>query len=132
MIVWHQKQRCLDWMAKWDGDKFAFDNYRNAIGYEKDGELLAVVSYAHYTGHDIEMGLLVEGSPPKGFVKAAFAYPFKQLGCLRVTAEIATKNDRMLRLIERFGFRKEGVKRSGLPDDDYILFGMTRAECRYL
>lgn len=131
MIV-YDKDRCIEWMADWAGSKFGFDNYRQAIGYERDGRLVAAVSYAHYTGHDIEMGLLVSEPPSKGFVCAAFDYPFNQLKCLRVTAEIASKNSRMLRLIERFGFMPEGIKRGALPNDDYILFGMTRSECRYL
>ena len=132
MILWDQKQRCVDWMSQWMSEKMADDHNRQAIGYEKDGKLIAAVTYSGFTGYDIEMGLLTAGRVPPGFVKAVFSYPFNQLNCRRVTAEVASKNSGMLNLMERFGFRREGVKKDALPEDDYIVFGMTRSECKYL
>lgn len=68
----------------------------------------------------------------KSFLKAAFAYPFNQLKVNRVTGYVPAKNMAARRLDLHLGFKVEGVMRKALADDDVIVMGMLREECRFL
>ncbi len=61
------------------------------------------------------------------------AYPFIQLGCKRVTAIVKRKNKRSRTFIEKgIGFRLEGCIRKGFGNDDAMIYGLLRHECRWL
>ena len=112
-----------------------FDPSCPAIGLLEDGKLIAGVVYNMYTGNGIMMH--VAASKPRWlnreFLKAAFAYPFLQLGCDRVTGLVRTDNTAAQRFDEHLGFVKEGVIRRGDDDGcDLILYGMLHEECRWL
>jgi RimJ/RimL family protein N-acetyltransferase len=106
-----------------------------AIGLERNGELIAGTVYNHYTGPSVMTS--IAGIPgrrwlTRGYLGAIFRYPFVQLGCRRITACIETRNWQSLRFVKHLGFKYEGVLRHGAADDDLILLGMLRDECRYL
>jgi RimJ/RimL family protein N-acetyltransferase len=108
-------------------------NEYKAIGWERNGQLVCGVVYNHYSGNDIAMHVAGRGvwAKPEA-LKVFFAYPFEQLQCQRVTAYVASKNAKCLTLVDRLGFFPEGRLREGLPDDDLLIFGMLRRECRWL
>jgi hypothetical protein len=56
-------------------------------------------------------------------------YPFRQLGCRRITAEIDLANKRAVSQAQKMGFRLEGKKRAKSPYGDMGVFGLTPAEC---
>jgi RimJ/RimL family protein N-acetyltransferase len=108
------------------------EEYR-AIGFERHGQLVSGVVYNHFSGNDIAMNVAGTGlwaSPDA--LKVYFNYPFIQLKCQRVTAYVASKNRKCLALVERLGFIPEGRLREGLPDDDLLMLGMLRRECRWI
>lgn len=105
-----------------------------AIGLESAGELVAGVVYNSYTGFDIDMSAATEPHllwRPQWLVPI-FRYPFVQLRCRRVSAGAASRNRASIAVLLHLGFKPEGCKREALPDDDLLLFGMKRDECRYL
>jgi RimJ/RimL family protein N-acetyltransferase len=60
-------------------------------------------------------------------------YPFVQLNCVRVTALTARRNKRARRVLEKLGFRIEGVKRKGAAGrDDRCIYGLIRSQCSWL
>ena len=61
------------------------------------------------------------------FCRAMLEYPFKTLGCRRLTASIAADNPACLRLARHVGFREEGYLR-GFDFGDLIMFGMLKEE----
>ncbi len=63
---------------------------------------------------------------------AVCRYPFDQLGCIRVTAICAKKNKRSRQMVERIGFKLEGVARKAFGKDDACIYGLLRPECRFL
>lgn len=63
-----------------------------------------------------------------GNVEKWFAYPFKQLGCERVTMTIARKNKRARAMAKKMGFREEGIARKGFYPDDAVLYGLLRTD----
>lgn len=104
-----------------------------AMGYERDGQLVCGVVYNHFSGNDIAMhvaGLGYWATPAA--LRVFFSYPFVQLKCQRVTAYVASKNVKCLTLVDRLGFFPEGRLREGMPNDDLMIFGMLRRECRWL
>jgi hypothetical protein len=104
-----------------------------AMGFERDGKLLCGVVYNHFSGSDIAMHVAGTGywATPAA-LRVFFSYPFEQLKCQRVTAYVAFKNAKCLTLVNRLGFVPEGRLREGMPNDDLMVFGMLRRECRWL
>lgn len=131
MIVFGENERCGTWADERIGYVNGWQPGFQTIGLEVEGELRAVVVYENFTGHDISMSLAVERASPS-FLDAAFRYPFQQLKCRRVSSEIASSNEKALELVRKLGFELEGVKRDAIPDDDLLIYGMTRSECNYL
>lgn len=106
-----------------------------AIGLEKDGELVAVTIYDHYTGPNICMSFAaVQGKRwlTRDYLRAIFRYPFLQLGVRRVTGYVAYSNAESLRFAKHLGAKVEGVMRDALPNDHIVILGITRDECRWV
>lgn len=107
-----------------------------AIGLEEDSNLIAGVVYNLYNGPSICMHVAAEPSKRwlnKDFLFRAFAYPFIQLDCNRVTGLVKVNNLEARRFNEHLGFKQEGVIRKGAEDGtDMILYGMLKEECRWL
>lgn len=106
-----------------------------AIGFERDGEIVAATIYNHYTGPNVMTS--IAGAPgrrwlTRGYLLAIFRYPFEQLGVRRITALVEAHNADSLRFVRHLGFKREGVMRHGAVNDDLIVFGMLREECRYI
>ena len=107
-----------------------------SIGVVENGEVAAGVVYSLFTGNGIMMNVASDGSRrwlTKEFLRAAFAYPFKQLGCTRVSGLVRVDNPAALQFDKHLGFREEGVIRKGDDDGtDLVLLGMLKEECRWL
>lgn len=105
-----------------------------AIGMARDGLMVAGIAYTRFTGAAIEMAIAADRPSwaSRRTLAAVFAYPFVQLGCRRVTAITARRNRRCRRLLEDTGFTLEGKARHALPDDDAMIYGMIRRECRWI
>lgn len=104
------------------------------IGVADQEKLIAGMVYHQYRGHDVMMTFAAD-SPRwcmKGILGAFFRYPFKQLGCVRVTTVVAKKNKRSRRLVEGVGFTLEGVMRKGNITQDAMVYGMLAEECKWI
>lgn len=67
------------------------------------------------------------------FLRAAFRYPFLELGVRRLGTLVTETNERSLRFVRHLGFVQEGIAREAGPDGaDIICFGMLKRECRFL
>ena len=135
MIILDQRERCGDWAKQFIPHVSSWGEWYQAIGLERDGVLQAVVVYNFYNQADIAMHIAaVPGSRwmTKGFLQTVFCYPFIQLGTKRVTGYVPAKNMAARRFDEHIGFRREGLMRDALPDDDVIVYGMLKRECRWI
>jgi RimJ/RimL family protein N-acetyltransferase len=100
------------------------------IGFEEDGKPRGAVIFSDYTGQNIEIGVV--GLWSKLMFRVMGNHCFRQLRVQRVTARTRVSNVKVARVIERAGFRREGIVRSYYPGgEDAILFGMLRDECRW-
>jgi RimJ/RimL family protein N-acetyltransferase len=112
------------------------DTPYSAIGnVDELGNLIGGVVLNNFTRRDIH--LHVAGVGPRWctrrFVGEVFRYVFLQLGCRRCTGLVAVSNAAARRFDEHLGFRREGVLRAYLEhDEDCLVYGMLREECRWL
>ncbi len=106
-----------------------------AIGLEKHGALVAGTVYNYYSGTNIVMSwAAVPGKRwlTREYLQAIFRYPFMQLQCRRVTGYIASRNSDSLRFATKLGAKMEGVLEHYLPDDDVVVMGILKENCRWL
>jgi RimJ/RimL family protein N-acetyltransferase len=125
-------------LGAWASQRIQYSEYWGdfrAIGLVDEKEILAVVIYNDFyeTGCAIHIAA-IPGRKwlTKEFLFAAFDYPFNQLKLKRLTGYVASRNLEAQRLDEHLGFKREGYLRDMLPDDNVILYGMLRSECRWL
>ncbi len=122
------------WVAERADEPTGWFNHQ-AMGSVRDGRIIAGVVFDRYTGVDIMMHYAAESGSLAGkpdFISGVFRYPFVQLECRRVTAMVAWKNHKSRKVVRHLGFKEEGVLRDAKPDDDLVVYGMLREECRYL
>ncbi|MDX6515405.1 MAG: hypothetical protein QOH73_1071 [Gaiellaceae bacterium] len=116
-----------------------------------DGKLWLAVELDGVLVGDVEARQPVDALPPGVFELGIALFPdyqahglgpdavrtltthlFSDLGAERVQAGTATWNEAMQKVLERLGFRAEGVMRAFMPAsggrDDYVLYAVTRAE----
>lgn len=129
---------CEDDLLPWALGVIGLDSFRSdakAIGLKRDGSIVAVTVFDGFSQCDCNMHIASDGTKRwlnKAFLLASFAYPFQQLGLRRVTGLVPAKNADALRFDMNLGFEFEGRCRDALPDDDIIILGMLRANCRFI
>nr|DAX02263.1 MAG TPA: acetyltransferase [Caudoviricetes sp.] len=124
-----------DWVSSkiYGRDRFPPD--APSIGLLENGRIVGGVVYTMYTGNGIMMNVAggYKGWINRAFIRAAFAYPFKQLGCTRVSGLVRVDNFAAQQFDERLGFKREGLVRRGDDDGtDLIMYGMLREECKWI
>lgn len=134
-LVLDQRERVGEFVQALQPHVESWGAWYQAIGLENDdGDLISGVVYNLYSGADIAMH--VAGVGPnwlsRSYLRAAFTYPFVQLGCRRVSGFVPASNAAARRFDEHVGFQREGLMRHALPDDDIIVYGMLREECRWI
>jgi len=106
-----------------------------AIGFERDGRIVAGAIFTNFRGCDVEMSLAAEShywAKPEVW-SVLFDYTYNQLGCDRVTLFIAKKNKRARRLAEHVGFTLEGIHPRALTGGATACsYGMINERCRWI
>lgn len=106
-----------------------------AIGLERNGKPIAATIYHDYTRANILMSFAaIPGRRwlTREYLRAIFRYPFVQLGVRRVTGVIASRNSDSLRFAHKLGAKFEGTLKHALPDDDLVVMGILKEDCRWL
>lgn len=100
----------------------------------REGVIKGVVVYSDYTPTNVNMSIVIEGAHcmSRAGIRAVFRYPFLQLGVKRITGLIAESNARSRKNALNFGFIEEGRLRQFLPDEDVIVYGLLKADCKWL
>ena len=113
MLIFKHDAAVCAWVAGRLPHVRKFGPEAKAIGIVRGGHLVAGIVYDNYSEWlgNIEMG--VASSHPRWLsrevLRAAFAFPFDQLGCHRVTLMVRKKDKHTRRFVERLGFRLEGT-----------------------
>lgn len=107
-----------------------------AVGWEKNGAIVASVIFDHYQHTTISGHIATDGSKAwcsRAFLRMIFYYPFKQLGCNRMTAPMSAANTAARKFVEKLGFIQEGVLRRAWPDgSDEVIYGLLKEDCKWL
>lgn len=104
-----------------------------ATGSTADDQLLAVVVY-HVFQPDYRSCMISMASAhprwcDRGTCRAILSVPFRQYGCNRVWTMIPHTAERIIRLNQRLGFKKEGTLREAFgPGIHGVVCGMLRRE----
>ena len=133
-MIYNETARLLDWAVE-HYTEAAVDPDTHAMGMEIDGKLVVVTLYNHFTTTNCNMHVVSDGSRrwcSRDFLAHAFAYPFIQLNLRRVTAMVPAKNMAALMLDLRLGFKPEGRMVEALDDDDLVVLGMLRRDCKWI
>jgi RimJ/RimL family protein N-acetyltransferase len=137
LLVVDQRERVCLWAAENMGyENVSFTN-AYAIGLEDaGGELVAAAVFNQFHFPSISGHIVSDGSKKwmtKKFLYAMFDYPFRQLGCTRITAPIAERNEAAVQFVERLGFVLEGRLRRAMPDgSDRLIYGLLKEDCSYV
>jgi RimJ/RimL family protein N-acetyltransferase len=108
------------------GDCYTFGNV-------VDDTLIGGCVFNNYTGLSVQMTAAGKGLwCTHEFLKTCFSFAFIGLKCRRITVLVAVSNTKALKLNKHLGFIEEGLVRMGEGEDDLILLGMLKSECRYL
>lgn len=131
-LVFGQDERVARWCQERMPDFIGWSGHYVTVGRERNSELDGGIVFTDYTRTNLTMAIVLEAPLTRPLLRAAFYYPFLQMKVRRVTALVDAKNLKSRTLCEKAGFRQEGVLRDGGVTDDVIVFGMTRAECRWV
>lgn len=133
-VIYGREQELLPWAQERIGVTFRDD--AKTIGLERDGEIRAAVIFDNFSETDLCMHIASDGTRAwmsKGLLLAAFAYPFVQLGKLRVTGLVPAHNADALAFDENLGFVREGYHPlAGPGGSDLISLGLLRSACRFI
>lgn len=134
-LIYGDDERLLPWAAARIG-VVSFKPDAHTIGYERDGELIAVAVFDGFSVGDCNMHIASDGTGhwlTREFLAASFAYPFIQCGLRRVTGLVPAKNADALRFDQHLGFRREGYHPKAADNGgDLISLGMLREHCRFI
>lgn len=131
VLILDQPERCGEWARARIAHVDSWGLFQ-AIGQERGGELVAVAIFNSFTGADIWIHLAIDGRISKQWLYAIFAYPFLDQRVRHLTAFVPARNERAQALCVNAGFKLEGRLREAWPDDDVVLLGMVKAECRFI
>ena len=127
-IIDKDLERCQEWL----GDRMSSVGYDmvQAIGLERDGELVAVTGYNNFTDKSchvhfcLDKGVVV----PKRYLWFVHYYPFVQAGLDVLIAIMPQANDNIIKLAQHLGYSL----RVWLDEAELMLYTMTKKECRFL
>lgn len=99
------------------------------VGICRDEALVAVCIYYDLRG-DTDVRVSFVADTPRWATRQTIRYlichAFWNLPVRRLTAIAEKRNARSRKLIEGVGFKREGTMRDAFPDDDAVIYGMTR------
>lgn len=133
-VLYAPEQDLLAFVERKIGMAAPFAADARAIGWGGGWHIEAAAVFFRFETYDCEVAFAVDGRRwfDPAFAHAAFAYPFWQLGLERITCDVAAADRRARALARMLGFQPEGRKRRLDRNDDRLIYGLLRTECRWL
>lgn len=110
------------------------DFFRAVSAIDQNGDFVCVVVLTNFTARNVDLNVVMSCKKirPKGLVlmfNELFSLIFKRLGIKRATGLVRASNERSKKMIERFGFKLEGVMRKAFEnDEDLYVYGLLAEE----
>jgi RimJ/RimL family protein N-acetyltransferase len=133
MIIFDQKERIANFVIDKGGGR-AFINYE-AIGIEKDGELIAGVVYDGFEENArCTMSCAGVGKRwlNRQFLWIAFDYPFNQLNVKVIINTVSSSNKDSIIFTEHCGFKEQARIKGGASDGDLIIYALYKEDCKWI
>jgi RimJ/RimL family protein N-acetyltransferase len=134
-LVIGQRGRVAEWVAQRVGRHTQWNGDAEAIGLEKDGNLIAGVVFDDYIPRGrISMHCAGEGKRwlNREFLFSCFDYPFRQLAVNVILNSVDASNEASIRFTRHIGFEYLATVPGGAGDTDLMLFILQRENCRWL
>lgn len=113
-----------------------FPGSGTTIGLEDEsGEIIAGLVYENCNGVNCFVHIAAVPGRRWGnrdFLYYAFAYPFLQLGCDRISGIVASTNKDALNLNIRVGMELEAVLYGAAPNGHLLIYRMFKKDCKWL
>lgn len=121
----------------WAKEKIGLDGpvgfCRAMAAVDASDDFVLVVVMSNFSQRNVDMHQVMahggKGFSPgtiKTMFNALFHYVFDELGAVRVTGLVRSKNQKARRLDEHLGFKLEGIMRAAFEDDDLCLYGFLK------
>jgi len=132
-LGWHivQGDAVGNWVAARVQGKY-FAEGSQAIGLERDGQIIAGVIYENFNGASIVCHIAIEGRMTKGYLKAIFAYPFEFCKVKKIIVAVVSNHAKSLKLVTNMGFSEEARLKDASRDGDIIFLTLAKKDCRFL
>ena len=133
-IVVNQKNRVQEWVADRIGGNPAWESFE-AIGLEKDGELIAGVivdGYVENTRCSIHCAGEGKQWLNREFLFVVFDYVFRQLNCNVVVQTVCSNNVDSMKFTSHLGFGEKCRIEDGALGGDLVILSMRREDCRWI
>ena len=126
-----------EWMRQYwrdKGEEIDWPRPYICFGVESDEGLGLGVIYERILNCDVNMHIVCSQRKlmTRRVIRAAFTFPFVNLGRQRVTGLVPAINMLSRELCEKLGFELEGRRKRVFVDDDEMIYGMTKEQCRWL
>lgn len=136
-LVFPQNEEQRTTLVEWASDRLGLKSFGpcQAIGVRHKDQIVAVAVFNQYLHPNIEI-TFVTSSPrwaSPTTVRAILSYPFKQLGCKRITAITEAANQPARAFLCRLGFAQEGEHPDALTTGMAVSYGLlARDAARWL
>ena len=137
--MWYYRRILAISSASWSlkiGTAFDFEMLQqllvgNAIGLEKDGELVAGTVYEMWNGKSVVCHITWDQITP-AYLAAVYDYPYNVANVDKIIGPISSNHTRALKLVTKMGFSEEARIKNAAPDGDIVFMTQTPERCRYL
>lgn len=130
MLVYHRDEEIAAVVGRMTGSHIT-PPY-TAIGVAYRGLIIGGFVFNNFTGPDIEMSVAGKHVISRGVLRAVARYTFGQLGVRRVSITMRATDKTTQDIAQRLGFTLEGFKHQAFWNDDAVLMGLTKDNCRWL
>ncbi len=133
-LLYGHSQTVADWVARQiPGCERGFLN-PVALGVVDDGKLIGGTVFHNWAPEAGVIEMSSAGTSPRWLhprmLRAIFAYAFDQIGCQMVVMRVSERNERMVRIANRFGFAGVLIPRLRGRDEAEWIFSLTDDQWR--
>ncbi|MCK9622149.1 MAG: hypothetical protein M0R47_16635 [Methylobacter sp.] len=126
-VIDRDLERCQDWL----GDRTGTIGYDmvQAIGLERDGELVAVTGYNNFIDKSCHIHFAIQDGVvvPRNYLWFIHYYPYMQAGIDVLIAFMPVANERIIRLAQHLGYSL----RCWIDDAGLMLYTMNKSNCKW-
>lgn len=101
-----------------------------AIGVESRDQLTGAFVFTNYDGNDVNVTVAGRGAVSRTALRGAVKFAFDDLGCSRVSVTTRADNARVIDMVQRVGFVREGYLRRLFGNADGVLLGLLEKDFR--